>query len=274
MKATGKNKSRFLLSLSALAVLPLLMGNSPAPYRGPTPYGDYKINNFAIHKASGIEQTLYSHSFDVENTGNGYMPLAYYGASRSDNGQALASFSEYRSNEVIAPNTSYHLYFLHEEEVVYENIDFTFYAFSDAFAPDAISIDNIGNLEKEKVEDGGGYFYTFTCDVHLNVDEYGSYYNPIFKFSDGSSVHYFYGETLRGDYGFYCDADFDMSLLKIEAVTFIKGYDYYKDRGHSSADSFVRTTFFVIVILGLSLTLAGAIVASILLIRHIKKSKG
>ncbi len=273
MKRISVNNSRILSGLVALSILPLLMANSPAPYRGPTNYMTFEVGNYSIAESVGTEGTLHIHDFDVKNNGEGYMALFTFSALDSSTGEIIASYDGYNNREVIAPDTTHHLSFVHTERYEFADLTFSCYAFSREFAPDAARFASYFDFAKQYYLDSDTFVYSFNCEYDLLNDEYGTYYNPIFKLKDKDSIHYFYGETLQNYYEFHTDADIDIGSLEIEAVTYFKGYDYYKGNEAQGANA-AQAAFFVFIILGLSLTLAGAIVGGVFLIRHIKKSKG
>ena len=261
---------RKILPILSLLCLPLLMSNSPAPYRGPNEYEDYSIDSFKVEKMNTGEYIDYSYTFDLNNTGQGYISLNSYYLLDKSSGAIIDSPSYYSCNELIGPSQKRSFHFVLKQQYQENDIDFMYFGYNSNFNPKAANMHDFV-IESKNELDNGYKVYNFKCDYEVLTEHYGVYHNPILKVSDKASTHFFYGETIKNKYSFYTEADLDVSSLTIEAVNFVEAYDYYYNHNNGNSKGVSQTVFFVFVIIGLSLTGAGIIVASVLLLRHIKK---
>ena len=257
-------KRKYILSL--LFISPLLLGNSPAPYRGPDDYNDYEINNFVNEEES--------FSFDLVDNGQGYIDLNFLNIT--DNTNRYLGDRYYYTDLLIGPGQSRHFSILNNGKAYQkEDLNFQIYGYNDYFVENAATFSSISSFSKE-ISDDNRYFYSFTCQYDKNTDEFGIHYAPIFKVSDQTNIYYFKGDVLSKSYSFACDLDLDPALLEIQSYTFIEGYEYYRYPHDFSGNAGTILVNIFSVIIGIAVApfvIAGIVVGIIFLVKYIKKQE-
>ena len=226
-------KNNFKKLIVLLPVLPMLMANSPVPAPHPSSYKDFSISISDIKKHPK-DVLYYQYSYDLNNTGEGYITYIYIDYRTKDNkydsdildGSALDSIF-YES--VIIPHQEVTL--LGKNTILepsidnYEKITYSAFAYSD-FADD-VTVTGDYSLTKATYSSN-----TYEVNISLEgTDKKGFYYGVVFKITYDDEVHYVHAEE-HDQFAIRVMEDFDLTkLTKIELykITKTAAYDNHLD---------------------------------------------
>lgn len=241
-----------------LPVLPMLMANAPAPTPRPSEYEDYTISVSDVQKHTE-DVIYYRYSYDVKNTGEGYISDIYVNLRRSDNSYDYdnlegISFDSIFYDSLIIPHqeiTAIGKSRLSEPSIDnYKEVHYTASAYID-FADD---VTVTGDYELTTLS----YDNAYKVNISLEGTKKGDYYyGVIFKITYDGEDHYVHSDEMRG-FDIRVNNHFDYTkLTNIEVVKVTKTDAYHSHVGEVLTG--IAIVFFVCFILVISMGIFAAI---------------
>lgn len=252
-----KNNLKKLVLL--LPVLPMLMANAPAPTPHPTKYEDFSISVSDVQKHSE-DVIYYRYTYDIKNTGEGYITDIYAILKRSDNSYNYdnlegISFDSIFYDSLIIPHqeiTAIGESRLSEPSINnYKEVHYKARAYVN-FADD---VTVTGDYELTKVNYS---INTYKVNISLEGTKKNDfYYGVIFKITYDEQVRYVHSDEMRG-FDIKVTNDFDLTkLTNIEVFKVTKTGAYHSNIGDILTG--VAIVFFVCFILMISMGIFAAI---------------
>ena len=237
----------------------MLMANAPAPTPRPSDYEDYTISVSDVQKHSE-DVIYYRYSYDIKNTGEGYITDIYANLKRSDNSYDHdnledESFDSVFYDSLIIPHqeiTVLGRYRLSEPSIDnYKNISYSASAYSN-FADD---VTVTGDYELTKVS-----YASSTYKVNISLEgtkKNDFYYGVIFKITYDEQVRYVHSDEMQG-FDIKVTNDFDLTkLTNIEVFKVTKTDAYHSHVGEVLTG--IAIVFIVCFILMISMGIFSAI---------------
>ncbi len=215
--------------LPILALTPLLLANSPAPFRGPVEYEDYEVSSFS----SSLDGGTYKNSFVLKNTGEGYLSLSWLDIQQDRTDLYSPAHPE---DELLAKNGAKEITFTSSRALSQSALTFSVYGYKEFIVDDAATFTNYSAVEKETLqEDGKTHFrYSFTVEFSKNTEDFGNFYAPIFEVTSGGKTYYFHEDMLLTEYAIETATDLDVNDMSISCHKFIEAYEYYRNHGRET----------------------------------------
>lgn len=252
-----KNNLKKLVIL--LPVLPMLMANAPAPTPRPSEYEDYTISVSDVQKHSE-DVIYYRYTYDIKNTGEGYITDIYANLRRSDNSYDYdnlegISFDSIFYDSLIIPHqeiTAIGKSRLSESSINnYKEVHYNARAYIN-FADD---VTVTGDYELTKVSYANN---TYKVNISLEGTKKNDfYYGVIFEITYDEQVRYIHSDEMRG-FDIKVAESFDFTkLTNIEVFKVTKTGAYHSNIGEILTG--IAIVFFVCFILMISMGIFAAI---------------
>ena len=224
-----KNNLKKLVIL--LPVLPMLMANAPAPTPRPSEYNDYTISVSDVQKHTE-DVIYYQYSYDVKNTGEGYISVIYTNLRRSDNSYDC----DILDNDAFSGVFYDSLLIPHQEATVlgssrlsepsidnYKEVRYSASAYID-FADD---VTVTGDYELTTL-----FHNTYKVNISLEGTKKNNfYYGVIFKITYDGEDYYVHSDEMQG-FDIRVNDHFDYTkLTNIEVVKVTKTDAYHSHVG-------------------------------------------
>lgn len=197
--------------VSLLLILPLLLGNSPAPYPYPREYKDYTATPFVEHL---LADETYRYTTTITNTGTDYIAV-------SDTFLLSEGHTEiqlYPCHDIILPATSYELIFNVDHQYEITTLSLVIQAYEPLLSD--YTARNFKNITRETYDEYG-YIYNYEMDFSVTDNEY--YYGLITVYEyEGVSYASSNGNSIRGEF-FYSQREMDPEAITITNVLLSKG---------------------------------------------------
>lgn len=226
-------KNNFKKLVILLPVLPMLMANAPAPTPRPSEYEDYTISISDVQKHSE-DVIYYRYSYDIKNTGEGYISDIYVKLKRNDNSYDYdnlegISFDSIFYDSLIIPHqeiTAIGKYRLSEPSINnYKEVRYT----ANAYINFADDVTVTGDYELTKVS-----YASSTYKVNISLEgtkKNDFYYGVIFKITYDEQVRYVHSDEMQG-FDIRVNDHFDYTkLTNIEVVKVTKTKAYHSHVG-------------------------------------------
>ena len=193
-------KNNFKKLVILLPVLPMLMANAPAPTPRPSEYMDYTISVSDVQKHSE-DVIYYRYSYDIKNTGEGYITDIDVNLRRSDNSYDYdnlegISFDSIFYDSLIIPHqeiTAIGKSRLSEPSInKYKEVHYK----ARAYINFADNVTVTGDYELTKVNHS---INTYKVNISLEGTKKNDfYYGVIFKITYDEQVRYVHSDEMQG----------------------------------------------------------------------------
>ncbi len=251
-----KHSKRLLIPLLMLA--PMLMANAPAPGVYPKSYDTFTC---VYQSKEEVEEGRYRYSFNVSNTGEGYIDYIHLQAQNDEIYGYLEKENHLFDNPLIAPGDTEtrHLY---GGDVDLSTLTINYSAdaytqFYDGFKTnkkDVVMVHEGSKFTyyvevdlKSSVIKDNDYYYGFISEVTYQGEKYFSFHQ-----------HYSKGRVELGSF----DTELDLEQFSLNTLTMVRSKAY---------KNYFITTLFIIFIVGAVLMVSGGIFAIIFF--SIKKAR-
>lgn len=251
-------------------VVPLLMGNSPAPMVRPHEYDNFSCSFVSKTKETDQEdKEVYVYTFEVVNSGDAYIDNITVKYPSLDFASYMHGEDSLFGETIIAPGKTDNLYLRSYKEYDFSTSEgtFTCNAYQD-FVKDAIKIEN----SVIRADDSNTYYVKIDPQVKLNFSDYE--YGVITEIS-------YKGETYISHHQLSSNNEFFLTRndtpLDVDQITFVNMI-MTKDKAYKSALGTVLLVVGIIIGVGMIALVGGVIFLivffSVRAVRKKKKLKG
>lgn len=255
--------------LMFLPLLPMLMANAPAPKAYPKNYTDFEMS-VVKEEANAEYPTLYDYTFNLKNTGVGYISTFYATSEECSNfsyyfGSLGFSFSY---NCVLAPNQQREVVAAEAEKINdYSKIKFT----ADAYFDFADDVTVSGDLSLSVYSSGKN---AYKVNAELSGGDRAKYnYGLILKLTYEGDDYYLEVDQFD-DFSFDNKDEFDVNkVTNIEVVEVTRSITYgYHENNNTIGNVFMSMLLMpLIIILGLIALIVVVTIVSVILVSAKKR---
>ena len=256
--------------LMFLPILPMLMANAPAPKAYPKNYTDFEMS-VVKEEVNAEYPTLYDYTFNLKNTGVGYISTFYATSEECSNfsyyfGSLGFSFSY---NCVLAPNQQREVVAAEAEKINdYSKIRFT----ADAYFDFADDVTVSGDLSLSRSSSGKN---TYKVNAELSGGDRTKYnYGLILKLTYDGDDYYLEVDQFE-DFSFDNKDEFDVNkVTNIEVVEVTRSITYGYRENNNMGNVFISALLMpLFIILGLIALVVVVTIVCVVIVSAKKRKK-